>query len=257
MKTRGRRQFVQLLVVAAFVVNAMTIVTAHAAEPQAAALSALNVAKHHYKKGNFKKAASLFKEAYEIDPNPLFLYNAGRALQRAFMLDQAEVTLQRFLKLQAEGKYKGPDHAAARKRAAMHLEEIRATKVQIDSAKEKGKQGSSGPSKVIGWTLGGLGVAAIAFGAWRLTDVAGDSEVLNDHANEERFDGKPAGLDAATYKEQRDALASEQMEAYAVIAGGVTAAGIGAYLLLSASSADTVTWTPHLNGRGGTFAWRF
>jgi len=84
---------------------------------KAAAMAALKVAKHYYKAKEFNKAAERFHEAYRIDPNPAFLFNAARAEMRAFKLNAAEKNFKRYLGL------KGID-SEGRRRAKVHLEEV-------------------------------------------------------------------------------------------------------------------------------------
>lgn len=114
-------------------------------EPQVhdAAMSALNLAKHHYKNGSFAKAAGLFQEAFDIDANPLFLYNAGRAWQRAFKLSRAKATFTTFLDLEAKGAFEGPDHTAAVRRATMHLQEIKITEKHLQQAHLRGARAAA------------------------------------------------------------------------------------------------------------------
>ena len=97
-----------------------------------AAMGALELAKHHYKQGNFKKAAKLFIEAYGIHPNPAFLFNAGRAQQRAFALSEAEATYKKYLQVERKDK-------RGRSRAEMHLSEIAEVRKQLKRAREEGQ----------------------------------------------------------------------------------------------------------------------
>ena len=95
-------------------------------------MGALELAKHHYKQGNFKKAATLFIEAYGIHPNPAFLFNAGRAQQRAFALSEAEATYKKYLQVEQKDK-------RGRSRAEMHLSEIAEVRKQLKRAREEGQ----------------------------------------------------------------------------------------------------------------------
>jgi hypothetical protein len=137
----NRRFGMVLLIFVAVLMSGLGIVSHAQAKPvNETAMSALKLAKHHYKKENFKKAAALFVEAFDIEPNPLFLYNAGRALQRGFMLDEAEKAFTRFVEAEKSGKFEGADHEAAKRRATMHLKEIRSTKAQLHRARQRGRE---------------------------------------------------------------------------------------------------------------------
>jgi len=125
-------RFASLVVAAAVATTALVPAPAHANE--AAAMGALKLAKHYYDKGDFKKAAERFREAYGIHPNPAFLFNAARAEQRGFMLDDAERDFKEVLK---KSKDKTMRH-----RAEVHLQEIAAYRKQLaaqgtDAAKAK------------------------------------------------------------------------------------------------------------------------
>ncbi len=89
------------------------------ASKKSAAMAALKVAKHYYDAKQFAKAAERFHEAWGIDPNPAFLFNAARSEMRAFKLDQAEGHFKQYLglkRIDAEG----------RRRASVHLDEVAA-----------------------------------------------------------------------------------------------------------------------------------
>ncbi len=89
-----------------------------------AAMGALSLANHHYKSGHFKKAASLYHEAYRLEPRGAFLFNAARAEMRAMDHAAAERDFKRYLNL-PETSAKG------RKRAQTHLDEITAYRADL------------------------------------------------------------------------------------------------------------------------------
>ena len=120
-----------------FACAVMWLVAAGAAAPVSAeapknkaAMGALELAKLHYKQENFKKAAKLFLEAYDIDPHPAFLFNAGRAQQRAFLLGPAEATFRKYLREEKDDKL-------GISRAKMHLTEINAIQAQLKQARSQ------------------------------------------------------------------------------------------------------------------------
>jgi len=94
------------------------VASAQDASAKKAAMGALDMARHFYKKGDYRKAAQLFHQAYGFDPIPDFLFNAARAEQRAFMLDESKRDFDKFLTL--------PDASEqAQRRARTHLKEIK------------------------------------------------------------------------------------------------------------------------------------
>jgi tetratricopeptide (TPR) repeat protein len=98
-----------------------------------AASGALQLARHHYEKGDYARAAGLFHEAFGIDPVPAYLFNAARAEQRGFLLDEAERDFGRFLGLPGA-------ESAAKARAETHLKEVRETRAQLAATREQDKK---------------------------------------------------------------------------------------------------------------------
>ncbi len=246
-----------------------------------AASGALKLARHHYKKENFDKAASLFLESFEIDPDPVSLFYAGRSQQRAFKWDQAEKNLKRFLELAEARKNKSAMLETAMRKARTHLAEIRQYKAhearksseaearKISEAEaEQAAPAVVEPSAAVtataaswqrptGWGLAGLGVAAAAYGGWQLSDIAARSADLDEQAQGEKSGDKVAGLDKQTYKDHRADLESDQTTAIAVVAVGAVAVGAGAYLLWASPATRSVIVTPQVGGRGVLVAMRF
>jgi tetratricopeptide (TPR) repeat protein len=212
------------------------------------ASGALKLARHHYKKENFEKAASLFLESFEIDPDPVSLFYAGRSQQRAFKWDQAEKNLNRFLELAEARKNKSAMLETAMGKARTHLAEIRQYKAHEAAASWQAPTA---------WGLAGLGVAAAAYGGWQLSDIATRSADLDRQAKEEKVGDKLAGLDKQTYKDHRAELELDQTKAIVVIGVGAVAVGAGAYLLWARSATRSVIVTPLVGGRGVLVAMRF
>mgnify|MGYP002630298541 CR=1 FL=1 len=98
------------------------------AQTSEAALGALKLAQLEYRNGNYAEAARLFHRAYDLDPVGDYLFNAARAEQRVFDLDAADRDFARFLALPS-----GSDEG--KRRARLHLEEVRATRDQLTRAK--------------------------------------------------------------------------------------------------------------------------
>jgi hypothetical protein len=285
-----------------FVLGASAILTvlpmsaptiAVAAGTGATASTALTMAMHHYKKENFTKAASLFLDAYEIDPDPVSLFYAGRSQQRAFLLDDAKKTLNRFLSMAGKAKNKGAALEKAMRRARTHIAEIRQTKVQLnkavasDRAKVKGAAPKVDEPKVdepkvdepkvdepkvdeptvaatepawrraTGWGLLVLGAASAGYGGWQFIDLVERSDKLDKQLKASLVKGKAAGLDKETYYGSRAELESDQTVAIVMTAVGAVAAGAGAYLLWVKPTTRTLAVTPHANGRGVLVTLRF
>lgn len=97
-----------------------------------AATSALALANHHYAEGHFKKAAALYHEAFQLNPNAAYLFNAARAEMRAFAHDSASRNFSRYL-----GLSKATPKGKARARA--HIQEIEAYQTRLVEQRKRGK----------------------------------------------------------------------------------------------------------------------
>ena len=143
----GRLGWARLAVAALAVALVIPASSAAAEGPAAeAAMGALKLARHHYGKGEYKRASALFHQAFELNPLADFLYNAARAEQRAFELDLAERDFKRLLEL--------PDASAeVQRRSKLHLTEIaesrgamarREKEVRATLAKDSAAQAADG-----------------------------------------------------------------------------------------------------------------
>lgn len=97
------------------------------------AMGALQLAKHHYQKGHFDKAARLFLEAFSIQPRAEFLFNAARAYHRGMKLKEAQKRYRECLVL----KDVTPTVV---KRIRLHLSEVIAIQNALAAARKGGKE---------------------------------------------------------------------------------------------------------------------
>jgi len=93
----------------------------------AAALTILETANTHYKAKRFDKAEQMYITAFEISRNPAYLFNAGRAAQRAFKLDRAEGHYKRYLSLEKAD-------AKGIRRAKLHPQEVDEARAALKQA---------------------------------------------------------------------------------------------------------------------------
>ncbi len=133
--TRQRRRRLVGLIMAACCASATVCPDRPAAAQEAisdGAMGALKLAKFHYEKGHFDKAAALFLEAYQIQPRAEFLFNAARAYHRGMKLDEAEKRYRECLALKDV-------EPAVVKRIDLHLSEVVAIKTALAAARKGGK----------------------------------------------------------------------------------------------------------------------
>lgn len=67
------------------------------------ALRLYKIGRLHFDGDDFTKAAAVFKEAFELDPDPILAYNAGRALDRAGDHAEARPWYEKSVALSPEG----------------------------------------------------------------------------------------------------------------------------------------------------------
>ena len=233
-----------------------------APSPEQAAMDALELARHHYARKEYKEAAKLFHRAYDIHPLPEFLFNAGRAEQRAFQLDAAERDLRALLAL--------PDlDPAVRKRASVHLTEVMETKTQFAAVRKPTSGGDavvaapgaatptaapSGWQRTSGWAALGLGGAAFTVGSALFIVAALDQSRLDEDLD--KLDANELhSLDYDAYKQRQGDVDRRNTIGWSTFGPGVALLAAGVWLVMD-SPADK---TAALRGKAGGFemAWRF
>ena len=240
-----------------------------------AALGAHTAATHMYKTGNFKQAAELYHTAFKIDPQPAFLFNAARSEQRLMLLDVAEKHFKQVLQL------KGLDERT-RSRAKMHLQEIAAVRKVVASAKASSAKPATppagknearpAPTKPVmpsttlaagqgtwkapaGWASVGTGAVLTGVGAWLLISYMSDQTALDERQDKVNGDGKVLGISYDKYEEEQQALWTRRGLGIGATGVGLAAAGVGAWMLLTAPEDNPVAILP--TARGALLVWRF
>ncbi len=250
----------------------------------------LEVATAEYKAGDFKKASEHFHACFDVDPkNLVCLFNAARSEQRAFMLDKAEEDFNLYLKLAPASDEQG------RKRASVHLDEIRDLKAQLAKKEEEARKaanptgpvGPAGPpvekkvdakppagnvvrevpapegqwKRTGRWVALGGGAALVAAGAAILASASGAQSDLEAEMGPANSSGKFTGVGYADYKSRQESINSKIVMADALLVGGVAVAAAGAWMALTAPDAPapraTLQFAPQPGGAAALLAWRF
>lgn len=217
-----------------------------------AAMGALKLAKHYYDKKDFARAAARFHEAWSIDPNPAFLFNAARAEMRSFQLDAAEKHFRQYLGL------KGID-AAGRRRAQVHVEEIAAQR-KLLAAKRRPAPTAAPATAVVktdapDWmTIGlwaGSGVALVAAGGlyWSARSARDDTNKLVVNKEWE-------------LKDHNEQVEAQAMRRNIAVGAAVAGAGLAVWAWLNGSAAAgdaaaALQVAPWHDGRGLAMRTRF
>lgn len=223
------------------------------------AMAAFERAAGHYEGGRFSQAASLFHRAWELDPQPEYIYNAARAEHRDGRLEAAERDYRRCLEL------KGADQVI-RKRAEGYLNEIVTARERAAAAAaarpppasggEKGpapagplagdvKAGEAGAWKpAAGWASLGAGVLVAGVGTWAWLRSEGEQSDLDGRLAQENAAGLIVGTDYQTYADDQRRIRTWRRAGMAgAVTGGLLMAA-GAWWLWTAPEPGHVALTP-------------
>ena len=224
------------------------------AEPSKVAMQALGLAKHYYSKGQFKKAAELFMEAYQLDARVEFMFNAARAYQRAIKLKRAKALFNRCLKTKEVP-------AVVVEKANIYLREIENMEKALHQAKHDGEKEASDAyvttktkiaarNKIkkepkqewkgsVGSTTLGLGTVVASVGAYLLLN----SYELSGAANHAADEGE---IDYGEYDRQKTKAEKLNVIGWGTVGLGAVTAGYGIWCL--ATQPEKVTIVPTPNG---------
>lgn len=241
-----------------------------------AARQALGLARFHYKKEEYAKAAALFMQAYSIQQNVFFLFNAARAEQRAMNLDAAEKHFKACLDTAG-----APDKVLSRSR--LHLAEIESVRAALAKAraeeerknaaklaqaqkaaqtaaaalKQKNEEPVDAWKTPAGWAAVGVGGALLGVGGWLALSYAADQEALNEKTHITNDDGKVIGIDFETYDGEQARLNDRAFWRSTLLVTGAAVAGAGAWMLLTAPEQRSSLRLVPAGGRSLALVWDF
>jgi tetratricopeptide (TPR) repeat protein len=173
----------------------------------------------HYKKGEFRQAVELLTEAYRLDPQPVILYNLGRANEGLGDLEAAATAYERYLREEKDVPDRGAIETriatlraqlAEYQRLAADREHERLARADVEAQLAEAR-----PARVWPWVVTGVGAATLVAGA-----VLG-ALAMNRHRSAE---GSASQLDAQTLQQEAERLATGANIAFAAGAA-VTVAG--------------------------------
>ncbi len=223
-------------------------------------------AREAFSEERYEEAAQLLQDAYNIFPEPNFIWNQARAWELAGRFTEAEDAYLRFANLDVGDEERAAAlDRAARFRAAVQLPrlvrdaqqgaELDVLRKSVKSLRESGAQAqtaepSGGPDllELGGWGLTGLGV--LAFGA------AGTLHLASIGTVEEYQDAAARG-ETNKYNALKDTLNTRVTTSQVLLGGGTLLLAGGATLLYLTYFHDDappaqaeVQWTPILVDQG-------
>ncbi len=253
-----------------------------------ASAALLKVAAAEYAAGQFEKAAAHFLTCFDVDAKNLScLFNAARAEQRSFQLDKAEKHYLLYLDLNKAD-------AAGRKRAQIHLDEVREVRAQLKkqaaaNATPPGPErkppevvavprppeakpaevkvtpptiGQDAPTpagswkRTAGWASVGVGAALVVTGVALVVQGSGQQTKL-DAETDKTQSGFISGIGYDDYVKRQESINGRMRLGTALLGIGVAAAGAGGWLVATAPAVPQVSAVWRRDGTELVLAWRF
>jgi tetratricopeptide (TPR) repeat protein len=240
-------------VLAALIATTAAPATARAdkpASPQARAAELFKSSADAYRDGNFQRTADLLKEAYGLDPQPVLLYNLGRAYEGLGDVDAAIATYEKYLAADPKTRDRGAieqrlttlrrqrdekgtlekqrdeERRRAEETAKAAAEEQERQRQREAKRDKEPRRRSVGP-----YIVGGVGVAGLAAGA--VVGLMATS--AHDSATSER-------VQKTAIDQQDDAKTYATVSTVSFVAGGVLlAAGVTWWFLDRPRTSPTTT----------------
>lgn len=222
---------------------------AEAEEPRLAALALSKLGLEAYLAGRYQEAEQRYAEAFGLWPGePLYLYNAARAAERAGRLEAAERMYSLYLD-------KAPPGQAEIAKARFHLAEIKAHRKPMGATAPASTAVGSGRSSA-GLAVLITGGVIAAGGGLLLGSAVSDQTDLDTRLSLRNAQGEITGISHTDALAKQNAINTSKYIGWGMIGGGALAGLTGAILLASAPSGRLAV-APALDGRGVQFAWRF
>jgi tetratricopeptide (TPR) repeat protein len=219
----------QRLAIAFFVALLFTAAPAHA-DPADEAVALYERGSAAYRKGEFREAVTLLERAYALRPDPVLLYNIGRAQEGLGDYPRAIAAYERYLKEESEV----PDRAALERRISILRRQI------AEQEQYKQRQQAQRTSMVLPWIVVGVGGAALGVGT-----VFGIMAQSKEHAASD----DPVQQSAASQGKTASSLATIANVGF--IAGSAITLGGVTWVLIRSTDRQTSTalrLAPHLGG---------
>ena len=202
---------------------------AAAPDPRSQALRLFEESDGAYKRGEFAHAAVLLEKAHALHPEPVLLYNLGRAYEGLGKNEKAIEAYSRYLRAAPQAQDRGALEQRIRT-LRRQLEERKALEEKRAKPREPSppvadkEESSSGFPGPLPWVVAGVGVAGIGAGLYlglRAQSVRDDAQA------------QPVQSQAADEYSRAETLASTAN--VFLIAGGVLAAGGVTWLIIDKS----------------------
>ena len=225
----------------ALVVNASPMSARADAAGKARSIELYRQSVEKYRAGQFKEAAALLREAYVLEPDPVLLYNLGRACEG--MADDACAVdaYERYLAAASP-----PDRGAIEQKIAVMKARLAAPPAKTkEKEKEPPKEPAPEPRAASPWPwlVTGLGVATLGTGA-----------ALGLVARARHNDAADDPVQASAARTQDSAQSTMRAANVLLIVGGVVATTGITWLVLDQRRASATTTTARI-GVGPGSVW--
>ncbi len=252
---------------AAFVTLASFVVAspAQAEDQRAAALAVSKSALDAYLAGDFKRAATMYRTAWMMNPDELlYLYNSARAAQRDGATDAARRDYQLFLAKAPKG------HVEAAK-ARHHLAELDEDPGRSNDgsggaigaggghggdARPQNSSSAGASRSTVGWAVLIAGTGVAVGGVVVLALAQGDQSTLDQRLTHTDDSGYIVGISKPEAEAQQKGINSRFVIGWGLAGFGAAAVVVGG-VLVATSPTQSAALVPWADGHGATFAMRF
>lgn len=217
-----------------------------AAEDRITAPELFDLSRVAYSEGRFKDAADFLRRAYQLDPDPVLLYNLARALENEGDETGARIAYEQYLRNKPNARDRKTIEARIKKlwekqkeSRALAVEKKRLEAKQVELAQVESDETNFAP-----WIVTGVGAAALATGG-----MIGVVASTRDSASR----SAPSQRDAVALRGEAEGLATAAN--VVLVSGAVVAAAGVVWGVLDLTSAPEVgvTITPQSVGIAGRF----
>jgi tetratricopeptide (TPR) repeat protein len=210
-----------------------------------------------YMKDDYEGAAKQFKAAYDLDPDPVYLFNIAQAMRLANKCADASAYYKRFL---VEAK-KAPNEEVVKQyivdvdECAKQQEPPKVEPPPVEQTPEPivqppaEEQRSGGTKRLIGYGVTGFGAVSLGLGFYFMTRVSHWETVANDACPGGSCEWNQTAIDDRTDADKHGKRAEKLMVGGWIV--GAAAVGAGVYLILTGgprAESSSIAITPTSNG---------
>jgi tetratricopeptide (TPR) repeat protein len=234
------------------------------AQPKKEAAAAYKAGQALYMKEDYEGAATQFKAAHDLDPDPVYLFNAAQALRLAKQCKDAGDYYRRYL---TDAK-KAPNADAVNAYIAEVDECAKAQEPVVvappppvveappevqPAPPAQSDRPSGGKKRLVGYIVGGAGVGLVGLGVVFMSQVSGFEDDANAVCPNPCMEWDPRKTEARERIDDKAALREKLMIGSWIAGGAALAAGIYLVVTGGEQTEASIAITPTRNGAMASF----